>query len=76
MFLASQCIQTGLVFIYGCFRLHGLVELHSSLRSEMWTWQLAESLLCDMVDTELRNENAATAEQEEIIDNIDHQLVS
>ena len=63
-------------FYLWLIRLHGLVELHSSLRSEMWTWQLAESLLCDMVDTELKNENAAIAEQEEIIDNIDHQLVS
>lgn len=34
-------------------RLASLLKLHNSLRSEMWTWQLADSLLRDTVESEL-----------------------
>lgn len=58
--------------IYSCisYRIAGLIRLHSTLRTEMWTWQLADSLLRDVVKSELR------PDEDDMMDDDDSQPVS
>ena len=62
-----ECWLLFLLFIY---RIAGLIRLHNNLRSEMWTWQLAESLLKDIVNSEL------TPEDEFMVDDDESQTVN
>ncbi|XP_067945388.1 nuclear pore complex protein Nup107-like [Watersipora subatra] len=48
-------------------RISGLLQLHTNLRSEMWTWQLAASLLKDIVDMELRPDEEMMEDEEQTV---------
>lgn len=49
-----RVVFVDLIMVVYCFRRVSLANLHHSLRSEMWTWQLAESLLRDSLASEIR----------------------
>ena len=69
-----NCLSTlwdsWLLFSLFIYRIAGLIRLHNNLRSEMWTWQLAESLLKDIVNSEL------TPEDEFMVDDDESQTVN
>ena len=44
----------------------GLIKLNNNLRSEMWTWQLAQALLKDIVESELKPEDDVLMEEDEV----------
>ena len=53
--------------IFVSYRISGLLQLHTNLRSEMWTWQLAASLLKDIVDMELRPDEEMMEDEEQTV---------
>lgn len=45
-------------FVLVCFSIASFKTIHDDLRLEMWTWRLAESILKDVVEAELKDAGA------------------